>query len=122
MLEWLLLVFSLSRFGYGIRIPQGGAVGAGRFFAAFRATPAGSRPLSLARVDAETANPRAPVDVGDFSVIIHGLGKRRPLRKGQWPRRKSSRKWAPTAADSSTPTAPIPSRTPRRSRTSTKCS
>src|ERR1039458_7050791 len=73
MLEWLLLVFSLSRFGYGIRIPQGGAVGAGRFFAAFRATPAGSRPLSLARVDAETANPRAPVDVGDFSVIIHGL-------------------------------------------------
>src|ERR1039457_6326086 len=73
MLEWLLLVFSLSRFGYGIRIPQGGAVGAGRFFAAFRATPAGSRPLSLARVDAETANPRAPVDVGGFSVIIHGL-------------------------------------------------
>jgi K+-transporting ATPase ATPase A chain len=50
------------------------------------------------------------------------LGKRRLLRKGQWPRRKSSRKWAPTAADSSTPTAPIPSRTPRRSRTSTKCS
>src|ERR1022692_402671 len=39
MLEWLLLVFSLSRFGYGIRIPQGGAVGAGRFFAASRATP-----------------------------------------------------------------------------------
>src|ERR1017187_2609196 len=58
MLEWLLLVFSLSRFGYGIRIPQGGAVGAGRFFAAFRATPAGSRPLSLARVDAETGGRR----------------------------------------------------------------
>src|ERR1017187_489927 len=62
MLEWLLLVFSLSRFGYGIRIPQGGAVGAGRFFAAFRATPADSRPLSLARGDAETADPRAPVE------------------------------------------------------------
>src|ERR1039457_6623535 len=71
MLEWLLLVFSLSRFGYGIRIPQGGAVGAGRFFAAFRATPAGSRPLSLARVEAETADPRAPVEalLGGFHVF-----------------------------------------------------
>jgi hypothetical protein len=46
---------------------------------------------------------------------IRWKAKRRPLRKVPWPRRKLSRSWAPTAADSSTPTAPIPSRTPRRS-------
>jgi K+-transporting ATPase ATPase A chain len=44
--------------------------------------------------------------------------RRRPSRRARWLRRKPSRCWAPTAADSSTPTAPIPLRTPRRSRTS----
>ena len=42
--------------------------------------------------------------------------------RARWPRRKPSRCWAPTAADSSTPTAPIPSRIPRRSRTFCRCS
>ena len=37
------------------------------------------------------------------------------------PRRRRSRSWAPTAAASSTPTRPTRSRTPRRSRTGSRC-
>jgi K+-transporting ATPase ATPase A chain len=44
-------------------------------------------------------------------------GASRPSRRGRWPRRSSSRRWAPTAAASSTPTPRIPTRTPRRSAT-----
>ncbi len=46
----------------------------------------------------------------------------RPSRRGRWLRRKPSRCSAPTAADSSTPTRRIPSRTPRRFPTSCRCS
>ena len=47
--------------------------------------------------------------------------RNRPSRKGRSPRRKRSRCWAPTAADSSTPTARIRLRTPHRSPTSSRC-
>ena len=43
--------------------------------------------------------------------------RRRPSVRGRSPRRKPSRCWAPTAADSSTPTARIPTKTQRRFRT-----
>ena len=43
--------------------------------------------------------------------------QRKPLRRGRWPHRRSSRNWAPMAAVSSTPTARIPSRIRRRSPT-----
>ncbi len=46
--------------------------------------------------------------------------KCRPSARGRWLRRKPSRCWAPTAAASSTPTAPIRTRTPRRSQTSSQ--
>ena len=46
----------------------------------------------------------------------------RPSSAARWPRRRSSRSWATTAAASSTPTRPIRSRTRTRSRTSSRSS
>jgi hypothetical protein len=51
---------------------------------------------------------------------IAGRASRRS-RLGPSPLRKRSRSWATTAAASSTPTRPIPSRTLRRSRTGSRC-
>ena len=51
-----------------------------------------------------------------------GEGRRRPSGRGRLLRRKPSRCWAPTAADSSTPTALIRTRIPRRFRTFCRCS
>ena len=47
---------------------------------------------------------------------------RKPSSRARWPRRSRSRCSAPTAAATSTPTPRIRSRTPRRSRTSSRCS
>ena len=54
----------------------------------------------------------------------HHPGRRctRPSSAARWPRRRSSRSWATTAAASSTPTRPIRSRTRTRSRTSSRSS
>jgi len=48
--------------------------------------------------------------------------KPRPLHRAPSPRRRPSRCWAPTAADSPTPTAPTPSRTPLLSPICCRCS
>lgn len=55
-------------------------------------------------------------EVGQF-VGVRGSGT-----AARSPRRRRSRSWAPTAAATSTPTPPTPSRTPPRSRTSSRSS
>jgi K+-transporting ATPase ATPase A chain len=56
------------------------------------------------------------------SAVIHTLqGAAQSIPLGPSPRRKRSRSWATTAAASSTPTPRTPSRTPRRSRTGSRC-
>jgi K+-transporting ATPase ATPase A chain len=51
-----------------------------------------------------------PQNLNAYTVPIRSNSppRRRPSRRAPWPRRKPSRCWAPTAADSSTPTAPTP--------------
>ena len=57
-------------------------------------------------------------------TVIHTLarGAARPWSAARWPRRRSSRSWAPTAAASSTPTPRTRSRTRTRSATGSRSS
>jgi hypothetical protein len=63
-----------------------------------------------------------PQNLHAYTTAIRWKAQTQTIGRARWPRRKPSRCWAPTAADSSTPTAPIPSRTPRRSPTSSRSS